>query len=175
MVFMPMINPQQRAMMNDARIMGPVYMLAAALLFTLMNILVKQLGPHFTVWHIGFIRFGGGVVVLVALSGLRANPSAVYGPGDLTGFLPASGVKSRTYRRREDAAGPWVAQQSPSQSVALSGASVGETDGDVDGEHHRPRDRVQQALNGWVELRKDASFGQLLSYAQPASFASVHS
>jgi len=71
---MSMPNPNQGPLVNDARVMGPVYMLAAALLFTLMNILVKQLGPHFTVWHIGFIRFGGGMVLLVALSGLRVNP-----------------------------------------------------------------------------------------------------
>jgi drug/metabolite transporter (DMT)-like permease len=46
------------------RYAGPVLMLTAALLFTLFNLLIKQLGPHYTVWHIGFYRFLGGIIVM---------------------------------------------------------------------------------------------------------------
>lgn len=41
----------------DASIAGPLFMLSAALMFTLLNVFVKLLGPAFTVWHIGFFRF----------------------------------------------------------------------------------------------------------------------
>ncbi len=58
----------------DAALAGPLFMLAAALLFTMLNLLIKQLGPAFTIWHIGFFRFFGGVLVLVVLFGRRRNP-----------------------------------------------------------------------------------------------------
>jgi drug/metabolite transporter (DMT)-like permease len=58
----------------DAAVAGPLFMLSAALLFTALNILIKQLGPHFTVWHIGFYRFFGGMVVLLAVFGRHGNP-----------------------------------------------------------------------------------------------------
>ncbi len=46
------------------RAAGPVLMLAASLLFTLFNLLIKQLGPQYTAWHIGFYRFLGGIIVM---------------------------------------------------------------------------------------------------------------
>jgi drug/metabolite transporter (DMT)-like permease len=49
-------------------------MLSAALLFTLLNVLIKTLGPQYTVWHIGFYRFFGGAVVLLLLFGRHRNP-----------------------------------------------------------------------------------------------------
>ena len=49
-------------------------MLSAALLFTLLNIFIKLLGPQFRVWDIGFYRFCGGVLVLLAVFGRRRNP-----------------------------------------------------------------------------------------------------
>ncbi len=49
-------------------------MLSAALLFTLLNIFIKLLGPQFRVWDIGFYRFCGGVLVLLAVFGRRGNP-----------------------------------------------------------------------------------------------------
>ena len=49
-------------------------MLAAALLFTVLNILVKTLRPEYTVWHIGFFRFFGGMLILVSIFGPRGNP-----------------------------------------------------------------------------------------------------
>jgi drug/metabolite transporter (DMT)-like permease len=58
----------------DAAVAGPLLMLSAALLFTALNIFVKLLGPQFNVWHIGFFRFFGGVIVLLALFGRHQNP-----------------------------------------------------------------------------------------------------
>jgi drug/metabolite transporter (DMT)-like permease len=49
-------------------------MLSAALLFTLLNTLVKLLGPEYTVWSIGFYRFFGGAVMIIAIFGHYQNP-----------------------------------------------------------------------------------------------------
>ncbi|MFO7715424.1 DMT family transporter [Desulfosarcina sp.] len=63
-----------RQVKMDAAVAGPLFMLAAALLFTMLNLLVKQIGPAFTIWHIGFYRFFGGVVVLLMVFGRNGNP-----------------------------------------------------------------------------------------------------
>ncbi len=63
-----------RQMPLDAAVAGPLFMLSAALLFTVMNLLVKLLGPEFSVWHIGFYRFFGGLAVIWALFGRHQNP-----------------------------------------------------------------------------------------------------
>ena len=49
-------------------------MLSAALLFTLMNLLVKLLGPEYSVWHIGFYRFFGGWLLIWLIFGRQRNP-----------------------------------------------------------------------------------------------------
>jgi len=64
----------QRLVQLDATVAGPLFMLSAALLFTLLNLLVKLLSPEFTIWHIGFFRFFGGMVVLLAIFGRHTNP-----------------------------------------------------------------------------------------------------
>jgi drug/metabolite transporter (DMT)-like permease len=58
----------------DAAVAGPLLMLSAALLFTVLNLLVKLMGPAYTPWHIAFIRFAGGLIVLVAIFGRHHNP-----------------------------------------------------------------------------------------------------
>ncbi len=58
----------------DQAAAGPLLMLAAALVYTLLNLLIKLLGPHFGVWQIGFYRFLGGVIVLVVVFGRHRNP-----------------------------------------------------------------------------------------------------
>ena len=63
----------QRLVQLDASVAGPLFMLSAALLFTLLNLLIKLLGPEFTVWHIGFYRFFGGMVVLFTIFGRHRN------------------------------------------------------------------------------------------------------
>lgn len=64
------------AVQFDAAVSGPLFMLSAALLFTLLNVFIKLLGPEYTVWHIGFFRFSGGVLLLVAIFGRHRNPFA---------------------------------------------------------------------------------------------------
>ena len=46
---------------------GPLLMLAAAILFTLLNFMIKLLNPEYTVWHIVFYRCFGGMVLLVLM------------------------------------------------------------------------------------------------------------
>ena len=58
----------------DKNLAGPLFMLAAALLFTLLGLLIKSLGPGYNAWDIGFYRCFGGLVVLFALFGRHKNP-----------------------------------------------------------------------------------------------------
>lgn len=51
-----------------------MFMLLSAAFFTAMNLLLKQAVTDFSVWDIGFYRFGGGLVVLAALFSRRGNP-----------------------------------------------------------------------------------------------------
>lgn len=53
---------------------GPLLMLFSAGWFTVMNLLLKQSMADFGVWDIGFFRFFGGFVILVAVFGCRGNP-----------------------------------------------------------------------------------------------------
>ena len=57
----------------DAAVAGPLLMLSAALLFTMLNVLIKLLGPQFRAWDIGFYRFCGGAV-LAECPGRRNAP-----------------------------------------------------------------------------------------------------
>jgi drug/metabolite transporter (DMT)-like permease len=57
----------------DAAVAGPLFMLSAALLFTLLNVIIKLIGPEYTVWHIGFYRFSGGVFFLILIFGRHEN------------------------------------------------------------------------------------------------------
>jgi len=68
-----MPQPQQQVKL-DAAVAGPLFMLAAALLFTVLSLLIKLMGPQYTIWHIGFYRFFGGVVVLLLVFGRHGNP-----------------------------------------------------------------------------------------------------
>lgn len=71
---MAAIVKRREAVRLDAKAAGPLLMLGAALLFTLMNVLVKLMRPEYTVFHIGFVRCSGGLLVLLALAGRGANP-----------------------------------------------------------------------------------------------------
>ena len=52
---------------------GPMLMLGSALLFAVFDILLKILGPGFTVWDIGFYRFGAGLLGMTILLGIRKH------------------------------------------------------------------------------------------------------
>jgi drug/metabolite transporter (DMT)-like permease len=73
---MTLSRPSQdaRQVPLDVAVAGPLFMLAAALLFTLMNLLVKLIGPEYSVWHIGFYRFCGGWVLIWMIFGHYRNP-----------------------------------------------------------------------------------------------------
>jgi drug/metabolite transporter (DMT)-like permease len=70
---MPKADSSQQVRM-DAAVAGPLFMLAAALLFTALNLLIKLIGPGYTIWHIGFYRFLGGIVVLLLIFGRHGSP-----------------------------------------------------------------------------------------------------
>ena len=53
---------------------GAVFMLSAALVFSILDILIKALGPSFRVWDIAFFRFTWGMAILVSLFFWRGNP-----------------------------------------------------------------------------------------------------
>lgn len=61
------LRPNQRAL-------AVFLMLAAASLFTCLNLIVDLLESHFRIWDIGFYRFFGGLVLLFLLSGRHRNP-----------------------------------------------------------------------------------------------------
>lgn len=65
---------RQGKVQMDAAVAGPLFMLSAALLYTLLNILVKLMDPQYRVWDIGFYRFFGGALVLLAVFGRHRNP-----------------------------------------------------------------------------------------------------
>ena len=75
---MPNSAKDRRIIRMDANLAGPLFMLSAALLFTMLNIIIKMLGPAYRVWDIGFYRFFGGIVVLLAVFGRHRNPFKGY-------------------------------------------------------------------------------------------------
>lgn len=66
--------PSLLSRIKDSQASGPVFMVCAGLLFTLMSTLVKLMPQGYTVWHLGFVRCFGGMVVLLALFGRGKNP-----------------------------------------------------------------------------------------------------
>jgi drug/metabolite transporter (DMT)-like permease len=62
-------RPSQRG----AAGLGATLMLSSALMFAVLDGLIKLLGPGFSVWDLSFYRFGCGMAILVAISG-RGNP-----------------------------------------------------------------------------------------------------
>ena len=50
-----------------AFVAGPLFMLSAAILFTAFNMMVKLINPEYNAWHIGFIRYFGGMIVLLTI------------------------------------------------------------------------------------------------------------
>ena len=57
---------------------GPLLMLSAAISFTFMSILLKLMPTGYTVWHLGFIRCFGGMLVLLIFFGRKKNPYKGY-------------------------------------------------------------------------------------------------
>ena len=59
---------------NSAPMVGALLMLAAALLFAVLDGLIKLLGPPFRVWDIAFYRFACGLAILLPILGWKGNP-----------------------------------------------------------------------------------------------------
>ena len=59
---------------NSAPTVGALLMLAAALLFAVLDGLIKLLGPPFRVWDIAFYRFACGLAILLPILGWKGNP-----------------------------------------------------------------------------------------------------
>ncbi len=55
------------------RLKGALMMLTAALLFAVLGLFIKILGPGYRVWDIAAYRFIGGVLVLIAISDQRGR------------------------------------------------------------------------------------------------------
>ena len=55
---------------------GPLLMLAAAILFTVMSAMVKLMPPQYNIWHLAFIRCFGGLLVMLVISERGKNPFA---------------------------------------------------------------------------------------------------
>ena len=71
---MALIGGQNRYLQLNTAKAGPLFMLLAALLFTIMSVIVKLMPSQYSVWHLGFIRCFGGMVVLLSLFGRKSNP-----------------------------------------------------------------------------------------------------
>jgi drug/metabolite transporter (DMT)-like permease len=61
--------------------MGPAFMLGSALMFAVMDGLIKIIGPAFRVWDIAFYRFGFGIVILFGIYGGRESLIRGANPG----------------------------------------------------------------------------------------------
>jgi drug/metabolite transporter (DMT)-like permease len=59
---------------NSAPAVGALLMLAAALLFAVLDGLIKLLGPPFRVWDIAFYRFACGLAILLPIVGWKGKP-----------------------------------------------------------------------------------------------------
>lgn len=53
-------------------------MLASALLFSVLDGLIKLMGPAFRTWDIAFYRFAFGLIILIGILGWRGNPFKVH-------------------------------------------------------------------------------------------------
>ena len=57
---------------------GTLLMLASAFLFSVLDGLIKLMGPGFRIWDIAFYRFGFGLVILIAILGWNGNPFSAH-------------------------------------------------------------------------------------------------
>ena len=59
---------------RSAVALGPLLMLTSALMFAVLDILIKIIGPEFRVWDIAFYRWGGSFAVMMILFSWQGNP-----------------------------------------------------------------------------------------------------
>jgi drug/metabolite transporter (DMT)-like permease len=71
---MGLLPTKTKTVQMEARLAGPLFMISAAILFTLMSSIIKLMPEAYTIWHIGFFRCLGGMLVLLTLFGRGKNP-----------------------------------------------------------------------------------------------------
>jgi drug/metabolite transporter (DMT)-like permease len=76
--FMPANSHKKQAgslsALHSGRSAGTLLMLASAFLFSVLDGIIKLMGPGFRIWDIAFYRFGFGLVILIGLTGWNRNP-----------------------------------------------------------------------------------------------------
>jgi drug/metabolite transporter (DMT)-like permease len=65
---------QSESRFRNAAVLGPVLMLTSALMFFVLDIIIKMIGPEFRVWDIAFYRWGGGFAVMMIIFSWQGNP-----------------------------------------------------------------------------------------------------
>ncbi len=67
--------------MRETTLTGPALMLGSALMFAVMDCVIKIISPSFRIWDIAFYRFGLGIVILLAIYGGRQSLIKGANPG----------------------------------------------------------------------------------------------
>ena len=60
--------------LRSAVALGPLLMLTSALMFAVLDVLIKIIGPEFRVWDIAFYRWGGSFAVMMIIFSWQGNP-----------------------------------------------------------------------------------------------------
>ncbi len=75
MTFAPNISDHQsEPPFRSSAALGPLLMLTSALMFAVLDVLIKIIGPEFRVWDIAFYRWGGSFAVMMIIFSWQANP-----------------------------------------------------------------------------------------------------
>jgi drug/metabolite transporter (DMT)-like permease len=59
---------------------GPLLMLASALMFAVLDVLIKLMAPGYRIWDIAFYRWGLGFFILIIIFGWNGNPFKSHSP-----------------------------------------------------------------------------------------------
>jgi drug/metabolite transporter (DMT)-like permease len=65
---------QSESRFLNSTALGPLLMLTSAFMFSVLDVLIKMIGPQFRVWDIAFYRWGGSFAVMVLVFSWRGNP-----------------------------------------------------------------------------------------------------
>ena len=65
---------QSEPRFRNTAVLGPILMLTSALMFAILDIIIKVIGPEFRVWDIAFYRWGGSFAIMVIIFSWRGNP-----------------------------------------------------------------------------------------------------
>ena len=71
----PIISRAASTVRNRGSYIGPLLMLASALIFAVLDGLIKVMGPTFRVWDIAFLRWGGSLALLIIIFGRQGKLS----------------------------------------------------------------------------------------------------